>query len=435
MNLLLGINKIAFEIGDIPVAWYGIFVTLAIVLAFILYSFLAKKSGIDMDFSLEMFIWVVPIAVLFARLFYVIPREEYFPIESWSDFVMLFNITEGGITIIGAIVGGLLGVFLCCLRNKKYHMAQVTDCVVIGLLLGQIIGRWGNFFNQELYGKIIENPNLQWFPFAVFIDRTGHYHNALFFYEGVLNAIGLAVFLVLFFKCRDKIKPFGLTLLYIIWYGIVRSSLEYLKYEHHNFGDSNIGVIQTLCYIAAAIGIILFVLLQCGKIKFTTKWFDGLIEKRREKDTARQLAIETAIQNQTKTDGIAQDASDTNSDIDADKSDDIIQEANDIVAKEDSQSQQEVKVKNAELDNCDTDSTEQGDKTVQDKNFTQKTKEFFVKSASKTKEFFVGVGNKTKQACTKLKDKLSKKDKCDCDNTSEEQDNSTDDSSDNISQD
>lgn len=297
-NTLLALDNIAFTIFGRPVYWYGIIVTLAIVSAYLLYLFLAKKRGIDLDFSLELFIWIVLLAVLFCRLFYVIPRKEYFPKDfGWDDFLRLFDISEGGLTIIGGIFGGALGVLFCCLRNKKYSFAKVADCVVIALLLGQIIGRWGNFFNQELFGIEVVNPNLQFFPFAVYIDRLGGWYCALFFYEGLINTIGLVVAIILFVKLKDKIKPMTMALSYIGWYAIVRGCLEFLKYEHKTFGDSGVGIVQVICFVVAPIAIVLAVLNQMGKISFETKWFAGVIAKQQEKLAMQKANQQTDDQN------------------------------------------------------------------------------------------------------------------------------------------
>ena len=141
MQTLLAIDRVAFTLFGNEIYWYGIVITLGIILAFCLYLLLAYKRQIDFDFSLELFIWVVPMAVIFCRVFYVVPRlgGEY-SLSSWQGFVDAINISNGGLTIIGGIFGGALGVFFCCLRNRKYSLMHVADCVVIAVLLGQIIG-------------------------------------------------------------------------------------------------------------------------------------------------------------------------------------------------------------------------------------------------------------------------------------------------------
>lgn len=274
-------NKIAFYLFGIPVAWYGLIVTFAIVAAFVLFLIMAKRRGIDGDFSLEMFIWVVVLAVLCCRIFYVVPRAEYWPKEfDWEAFKNLFNIKQGGLTIIGGIFGGALGILFCCLRNKKYSFIRVADLVVIALLLGQIIGRWGNYVNGELYGLAVPDtwPQfLRQFPFAVEIG--GKMHMGLFFYEGVLNAIGLAIALGLFFGLKKKLKPGTLTMFYLSWYGLVRGTIEFFKVEHKNFEGTDIGIVQVICYAMLAVGLVLLVLVQTGKLRLETKWFQGVIRQ------------------------------------------------------------------------------------------------------------------------------------------------------------
>ncbi|MDE7209526.1 MAG: prolipoprotein diacylglyceryl transferase [Clostridia bacterium] len=278
MHNLLAIDRVAFTLFGNPVYWYGIVITLGIILAFCLYLLLSYKRRIDFDFSLELFIWVIPMAVIFCRVFYVVPRigDEY-SLSSWEGFVDAIDISGGGLTIIGGIFGGAFGVFFCCLRNKKYSLMRVADCVVIAVLLGQIIGRWGNFFNQELYGVEVTNEALQHLPFAVFIESTGKWHYASFFFEGTLNAIGLAIALVMYFVPKKPLKNGTFSIFYLGWYGLVRGSLEFIKAGNPvTFGNSDVKVVQVICYIVFIVCIALQVLLQFGKINFETKWFEKM---------------------------------------------------------------------------------------------------------------------------------------------------------------
>ena len=265
-------DPVAFSIGDIHVRWYGIFVTCGIILAYLLYLYLSNRRGIDLDFSLEAFIWVLLFAVVCCRLFYVLPREEFYPIDSWEAFVRYWDITKGGLTIVGGIVGGATGLLLCCLKNKKYSYAKIADCVVLCVLLGQIVGRWGNYANQELYGRVVTDPAFQMWPFAVYIDATGQWHQALFMYEGALNLIGLIIGLLLFFKYK-KLRNFTISVFYIFWYGVVRGTLEFLKIDHVTFPGTEIGVIQVICYCASVVALVVMILNQCGIVRFQSKRF------------------------------------------------------------------------------------------------------------------------------------------------------------------
>ncbi len=301
-NTMFGTTSDGFYLFGFEIAWYGVIVTSAIVAAFLLFLFLAKRRGIDVDFSMELFIWVVVLAVLCCRLFYVVPRKEFWPTPfDWDAFAQLWNIKAGGLTIIGGIFGGALGVLFCCLRNRKYSFIRIGDLVVVALLLGQIIGRWGNFVNGELYGKVITDPHWQWFPIAVQIGPR--YHMALFFYEGVLNAIGLAIALTMFFVLDKKLKPGTLGMFYLMWYGLVRGTLEFFKYEHETFGDSEVGVVQVICYVVCAVAMVLLILVQTGKIRMETKWFQRSIANKafemRCDEQLRRLAEQDAQRDTT----------------------------------------------------------------------------------------------------------------------------------------
>ena len=178
-----------------------------------------------------------------------------------------------GLTIIGGIFGGAAGILFCVLRYKKYSYAKVADCVVLCVFLGQIIGRWGNFANQELYGQIITNPAFQKWPFAVFIDSDGLWHQALYMYEGFFNLIGLIIGLLLFFRYK-KLKNFTISLYYVFWYGLVRGTLEFLKLEHKNFPGTEIGIVQVIAYTACIVAFVLMVLNQKGIIRFQSKIYN-----------------------------------------------------------------------------------------------------------------------------------------------------------------
>ena len=269
MNLLSAPGRVAFTIGGLDIYWYAIMITMGLLLAFALVSVLLSKRGIGMDFALELFLWVVILAVIFCRVFYVVPRigttYDLTTAEGWAE---IFNLRQGGLTIIGGIFGGVLGIICCCLRNKMYSFARTADLVVLAVFVGQIMGRWGNYFNQELYGLEITDESLQFFPFAVFIDATQSWHCALFFYEGVLNFIGLCIGLTMFRYKIDKRKPLMIGIFYLLWYGVVRGSLEFLKMDHATFPGTDVGIVQVICYCMAAICAIIIALYAKGIINF-----------------------------------------------------------------------------------------------------------------------------------------------------------------------
>ena len=199
--------------------------------------------------------WLIPLAIIFARVLYVLPRaDEYFGGSgtAWDKFVNAIAIWNGGITIIGGLVGGMLGAVFFTLRHKKQtNYLNVIDLVVVPVLIGQIIGRWGNFVNQEAFGLPITNPKLQFFPFGVLIDNPSGVSNefydvvhnhiaaggganwfcATFFYEGVWNTIGALICVAMWRKDYQKKYPGILMLFYLFWYCIGRFWLEFLRMD------------------------------------------------------------------------------------------------------------------------------------------------------------------------------------------------------------
>lgn len=196
-DVLMNINPVAFRIGGLEVRWYGLIITCAMVLGLIILIFMAKKKGISSDDTLELFLWVIPLGIIFARIIYVFANNKeygYFPIESWDDFVNCIAIWDGGITIYGGMVGGVLGAFIFC-KRKKIKLGTILDMLVPIVLLCQAIGRWGNFCNQEAYGQLVTNEKLFGLPFSVYIDAAhavngAGWYQATFLYESVYNFIG-----------------------------------------------------------------------------------------------------------------------------------------------------------------------------------------------------------------------------------------------------
>lgn len=268
-NIPNQIDKIAFTIGKLEVRWYAIILTSAMLIALCTLYFLAKKKGFTSDFVLEVFLWTIPLAIIFARLGYVIPREEY-----WSNpdgFARIFKIWEGGLTILTGIFGGLLGIFIAC-KHKKVALFDMVDIVIPALLIGQAVGRWGNFMNEELFGMAITNPNLQWLPFAVYIHNPGGglepgWYAASFFYESIMNLV-MGVFMILFVY-RGKYKPGQISAMYLAWYGFLRGMLEFIKIGAYKIGGV-IGGAQIFSFGMCLAGIILLILIVKNKIKINT---------------------------------------------------------------------------------------------------------------------------------------------------------------------
>ncbi|MFA6866200.1 MAG: prolipoprotein diacylglyceryl transferase [Clostridia bacterium] len=264
-NLLLDIpwtgkvEAIAFEVGGLTVQWYGIIITLSMLLGLALAVKLTKRINLTSDDLISLFLWAIPLAIIGARLGHVISRyQTYFTSPyDWNAFVDTIAIWNGGLTIMWGVPAGVLGGFIWSKVHKKNYL-QAVDIILPVVLICQALGRWGNFFNQELYGQLITNPNLQWFPMAVFIANKGAWYQATFFYESILDMIGF--FALCYVSSHFAIKGKGI-FGYAFWYCMVRGSLEFIRDDGStNAFDNGVNSVMIYCYVIAGIALIGFIL-------------------------------------------------------------------------------------------------------------------------------------------------------------------------------
>ncbi|MCM1394311.1 MAG: prolipoprotein diacylglyceryl transferase [[Eubacterium] siraeum] len=269
----------AFSIGSIEIKWYALFIVCAMILGLVYVCVECKKINLNTDDAIELFLWIIPLAIIFARILYVIPNrvDEYFPWHSWDDFVHFIAIWEGGLTIIGGIVGGVLGgIFFAIRHRKQCNFGNVADLVIVPLFTGQIIGRLGNFVNQEAFGLPITNPHLQFFPFGVYITRPQGYSAeyadiieqnrpgwfcATFFYEMVWNFIGLVICFKFWQSGKNKKYPGLMLLFYFFWYLLGRLWLENLRLDSSH---STKVAASILCSLISVLALVLGVLYVLG---------------------------------------------------------------------------------------------------------------------------------------------------------------------------
>ena len=242
---------ITIPIGDgFTIYYYAIIIVFGIICAAVVAGILFKHRNLPADWILDLLLCVLPLGIIGARTFFCLTN----PSTSIADWFTKFR--DGGLSIIGGVIGGTLGVVLFCLIHKL-NFLRVADCVVPGVILAQAIGRWGNFANQEVYGPEITNPALQWFPMGVFIDDVQEWHYAFFFYESVLNLLIFIGLFLLMWKFTKK--PHGLALSgYLFGYGVVRSIMEPLRDSQFILGSS-LPISQVFALCMAIGGAVLFV--------------------------------------------------------------------------------------------------------------------------------------------------------------------------------
>ena len=251
LNLSFEISRIAFSFIGIDVYYYGIIIGVGLIIATLYAVNTAKKNGISEDIIYDVVLFGIPSSVIFARIYYVAFSFDDYK----NNFSDIFKIWEGGIAIYGAVFGAILSTFIYC-YVKKVNFKKIVDIGAIGLLIGQSIGRWGNFFNQEAFGS---NTNL---PFGMISENTRQYllditskgyHvnptepvHPTFLYESIWNAFG--IFLIIKYKKNQKFDG-EIFLLYILWYGIGRFMIEGLRTDSLMMG--NIRISQLIAGISA----------------------------------------------------------------------------------------------------------------------------------------------------------------------------------------
>lgn len=250
--MLLSIPK-GFNLFGLEVRFYGIIMAIAMGVGVFLACKNAKYRNLKADDILILALYVLPLAVIGARIFSFISERELY-----SSFWQIFNLRTGGMSIFGGIIGGALAILVYSLIHKK-NFLDVADIAVPSLILGQAIGRWGNFFNQEVYGFEVTNKSLQWFPFSVFIEESGAWHLATFFYEFILN---LVIFTILMLLLRKfKIKDRGLLMAsYLIMYGTIRACLEPLRMPQYilYLGSVRISLLVSILCLACGVGFVVY---------------------------------------------------------------------------------------------------------------------------------------------------------------------------------
>ena len=175
------------------------------------------------------------------------------------------------------MIGGLIGIVIFALIKKNFKLVwTICDICVPCLILGQALGRWGNFFNQEAYGNYISNPSLRWFPFGVFIENcyesgcacggcgTSGWHLATFFYESMWNLIGFAILMIVYYKSNSTGTT---TAAYLTWYGLGRMFIEGLRLDSLYVGNTSIRVSQLLSFLIVLTGIAILIWIIIKKIR------------------------------------------------------------------------------------------------------------------------------------------------------------------------
>ena len=242
------------KLGSITIYYYSILIMIGVVIAFYLSKKEANQNGLGKKYIDDLLFYLVIFGILGARLYYVIFNFSYYK----SDLLSIFKIWEGGIAIYGAVIAGIITIYYYSKKKKKDFLLTL-DTIAPGLILAQSIGRWGNFFNHEAYGKVVSLSRLHdlHIPNSVIREMyiNGAYHHPTFLYESLWCLIGFIILLIIRNKTKDKYKI--VTYSYFIYYGIGRFLIEGLRTDSlylFNFRVSKI--VSIILIIIGIIGIV-----------------------------------------------------------------------------------------------------------------------------------------------------------------------------------
>lgn len=247
-----------FSIGPLSVHFYGLIIACGLILAVIYACRRSRQFGIKEDDIIDGVLWVTPFAILCARAYYCIFQWENYA----SNPISMLYIWEGGLAIYGGVIGGILTAIIFCKVNK-FSLIKLLDLAMPSLLLGQIIGRWGNFMNQEAFGNLITDPKLQFFPYGVYIESLGEWHQATFFYESAAN---LMLFILMMIVARKVKKDGWMVVMYFAGYGTIRFFIEGLRADSL-YLIPGIRVSQLLSLVLICAGLIIAWAIHTGRLQ------------------------------------------------------------------------------------------------------------------------------------------------------------------------
>ena len=243
-------DRVAIDFGIIKIYWYSICIFLGIITALTLIYKESKKRNIDIDFLINLAFYSILLGILGARIYYVLFNLNYYiknPIE-------IFEVWNGGLAIHGGLLTGLVVISLYSKKNKV-NILKMLDIIGVGVIIAQAIGRWGNFFNGEAYGRVTSLAHLKAQHIPKFIIDgmyiDGFYRQPTFLYESILCIIGFII--MLFLRKYKNLKVGQLTGFYLIWYGMIRFIIESMRSDSLMLGPIKIAQLISILFIVVGL--------------------------------------------------------------------------------------------------------------------------------------------------------------------------------------
>lgn len=264
------INPVAFRLGNLSVKWYGIIMAVAIILAAWMSINEGKKRHIISDDFIDLLLWAVPLGYVGARLYYVIFEWGYYS-QHPDQIIAIWN---GGVAIYGGLLAGLAVLLIFCYKRMLPPFLML-DIITPGVMAAQVLGRWGNFVNQEAHGGPTTLHFLQSLHLPEFVIQqmkiNGTYYQPTFLYESFFNLIGLILILCLRHR-KHLFKQGEVFMFYLLWYSVVRFFVEGLRTDSLYI----FGMIRVSQALSLVLFVITLIMLIYRRVKVKPKWYlDG----------------------------------------------------------------------------------------------------------------------------------------------------------------
>ncbi|MGB6407857.1 MAG: prolipoprotein diacylglyceryl transferase [Planococcus donghaensis] len=254
-QILASIDPIAFSLGPIDVRWYGVIITAGIIIAFLVGQREMVKRGLHPDFLTDLLIWAVPLAIIGARIYYVSFEWEQYK-DKPADIIAIWN---GGIAIHGALIASIIVAYVFT-KKRNMSFLKVADILAPSILIGQAIGRWGNFINQEAHGGEVSRSFLEslflpdWIINQMYID--GVYYHPTFLYESLWSLAGIIILLLL---RKVNLVRGELFFFYVIWYSAGRFFIEAMRTDSlYVVGELRAAQLVSVMAIILALGLLTY---------------------------------------------------------------------------------------------------------------------------------------------------------------------------------
>lgn len=282
-----------FSIGSLSINYYGLIIACGLLLAVLYALKRSKQFGLKDDDILDGVLCITPFAILCARLYYCAFEWDMYA----SNPISMLYIWQGGLAIYGGVLGAALGVIIFC-RFKKIKLGALLDLVALGFLIGQSLGRWGNFFNREAFGAATDS----FLRMGLFNKYTGQYefYHPTFLYESLWNAAGFVLL-----HCLSKKRRYDgqIALGYVAWYGLGRAMIEGLRVDSLYWGPFRVSQVLAAVSCVAAVAVLLWNSFRSHDAK------DLLVNQVAEKEAVKEEPAEVEPEEEESVEEVIVDAS------------------------------------------------------------------------------------------------------------------------------